>query len=127
MEQILTAERLAGIPSLEDYQRGMAVIVAKDAVSHPMAVPPERISPCGCGDADRPCGKPQPGDVSWRDDGTRGVGFPGRGSNGSRASARMRLTSGLGGVPGPGDPTACCESGSAVTADERAPCAGWSS
>lgn len=43
MEQILTAERLAGIVSLEDYQRGMAVIAAKDAVSHPMAVPPERI------------------------------------------------------------------------------------
>jgi hypothetical protein len=43
MAQILTAERLAGILSLEDYQREMAVIAAKDAVSHPMAVPPERI------------------------------------------------------------------------------------
>ena len=43
MEQILTAERLAGILSLEDYQREMAAIAAKDAVSHPMAVPPERI------------------------------------------------------------------------------------
>ncbi len=43
MEQILTAERLAGTVSPEDYQRGMAMIAAKDAVSHPMAVPPERI------------------------------------------------------------------------------------
>jgi hypothetical protein len=43
MEQVLTAERLAGILSLEDYQRGMALIAANDAVSHPMAVPPERI------------------------------------------------------------------------------------
>jgi hypothetical protein len=39
----LTAERLAGILSLEDYQRGMALIAAKDAVNHPMAVPPERL------------------------------------------------------------------------------------
>jgi hypothetical protein len=43
LEQVLTAERLAGIVSLEDYQRGMAVIAAKDAVSHPMALPPERM------------------------------------------------------------------------------------
>jgi hypothetical protein len=43
MEQILTAERLAGILSLEDYQRGMARIAAQDAVNHPMAVPPERL------------------------------------------------------------------------------------
>ena len=43
MEQIVTAERLAGILSLEDYQRAMAVIAAKDAVSHPLAIPPERL------------------------------------------------------------------------------------
>ena len=43
MEQILTAERLAGILSLEDYQRAMALIAAQDAVNHPMAVPPEHL------------------------------------------------------------------------------------
>ena len=42
MEQILTAERLAGILSLEDYQRGMAMLAEKDAVNHPIVVPPER-------------------------------------------------------------------------------------
>lgn len=43
MEQILTAERLAGILPSEDYQRGMAVLAAKDALSHPMVLPPERL------------------------------------------------------------------------------------
>ena len=42
-ERILTTERLAGILSLEDYQRAMAVLAAQDAVSHPMPVPPERL------------------------------------------------------------------------------------
>lgn len=43
MEQVITAERLAGILSLEDYQREMAALAKKDAVTHPMAAPPERF------------------------------------------------------------------------------------
>ncbi len=42
MEQIVTAERLAGILSPVDYQQAMAIIAAQDAVSHPLAVPPDR-------------------------------------------------------------------------------------
>lgn len=43
MEQVLTAKRLAGILSLQDYQREMAALAERDAISHPMTVPPEAI------------------------------------------------------------------------------------
>jgi hypothetical protein len=40
---ILVAERLAGVRSPGSYHWAMAVIAAQDAMSHPVAVPPERL------------------------------------------------------------------------------------